>query len=65
MASPTPSPHGQTSGPSDAVAHLPSTESAIGNRLKQWRVVATRYDKRAGNYRAGVVIAALLLWLEP
>jgi transposase len=36
-----------------------------GNRLKQWRAVATRYDKRAGNYRAGVVIAALLLWLEP
>ena len=35
------------------------------NRLKQWRAVATRYDKRAANYRAGVVIAALLLWLEP
>lgn len=33
------------------------------NRLKQWRAVATRYDKRAVNYRAGVVIAALLLWL--
>ena len=33
------------------------------NRLKQWRAVDTRYDKRALNYRAGVVIAALLLWL--
>ena len=33
------------------------------NRLKQWRAVATRYDKRAANYRAVVVIAALLLWL--
>ena len=22
------------------------------NRLKQWRGIATRYDKRAGNYRA-------------
>ena len=34
------------------------------NRLKQWRAVATRYDKRAANYRAGVVLAALVLWLE-
>jgi transposase len=33
------------------------------NRLKQWRAVATRFDKRAGNYRAGVVLASLLLWL--
>ena len=33
------------------------------NRLKQWRAVATRYDKRAVNYRAGVIIAALMLWL--
>jgi transposase len=33
------------------------------NRLKQWRAVATRYDKRAANYRAGVVLASLVLWL--
>jgi transposase len=33
------------------------------NRLKQWRAVATRFDKRAANYRAGVVLASLLLWL--
>jgi transposase len=33
------------------------------NRLKQWRAVATRYDKRAANYRAGVVLAALILWM--
>jgi transposase len=33
------------------------------NRLKQWRAVATRYDKRAANYCAGVVLASLLLWL--
>jgi hypothetical protein len=25
--------------------------------------VATRYDKRAANYRAGVVLASLVLWL--
>jgi transposase len=34
------------------------------NRLKQFRAVATRYDKRAANYRAMVVIASLLIWLE-
>ena len=33
------------------------------NRLKQWRGVATRYEKRAVNYRAMVVIASLVLWL--
>lgn len=33
------------------------------NRLKQWRAVATRYDKRAVTYRAAVVIASLMLWL--
>ena len=33
------------------------------NRLKQWRGVATRYEKRAANYRALVVIAALMIWL--
>jgi transposase len=31
--------------------------------LKQWRGVATRYEKRAVNYRAMVVIAALVIWL--
>ena len=33
------------------------------NRLKQWRGIATRYEKRAVNYRAMVVIAATLIWL--
>lgn len=33
------------------------------NRLKQWRGLATRYEKRAANYRAMVVLAALMLWL--
>ncbi len=33
------------------------------NRLKQWRGVATRYEKRIANYRAAVVIAALLIWV--
>jgi transposase len=33
------------------------------NRLKQWRAIATRYEKRAVNYRAMVIIAALMMWL--
>jgi transposase len=33
------------------------------NGLKQWRGVATRYEKRAVNYRAAVVIAALMTWV--
>ena len=33
------------------------------NRLKQWRAIATRYEKRAVNYRAMVVIASLMMWL--
>ena len=37
-------------------------ERCVG-RLKQWRSVATRYEKRAVNYRAMVVIASLMLWL--
>ena len=31
------------------------------NRLKQWRGIATRFDKRTANYRAAVVIVSLLL----
>ena len=35
------------------------------NRLKQWRRVATRYEKREANYLTMVTIAAIaLLWLE-
>lgn len=33
------------------------------NRLKQWRAIATRYEKRAANYRAMVIIASLMMWL--
>jgi len=34
------------------------------NKLKQWRGIATRYEKRAINYRAAVVIASLMVWLN-
>ncbi len=32
------------------------------NRLKQWRGLATRYDKTATIYLAGLHIAAIFLW---
>ncbi len=33
------------------------------NKLKQWRAIATRYDKRAVNYRAALMVASLAIWL--
>lgn len=33
------------------------------NRLKQFRRIATRYEKRADNYLTMLTIAAILLWL--
>jgi transposase len=33
------------------------------NRLKQFRRIATRYEKRAANYLAMVTIGMILLWL--
>jgi transposase len=33
------------------------------NRLKQYRRIAIRYEKRSENYRAFLTIAAIVLWL--
>jgi transposase len=33
------------------------------NRYKQFRRLATRYEKRAGHYREMWLIATILLWL--
>lgn len=33
------------------------------NRIKDWRGLATRYDKLALTYRGGVVLRAIILWL--
>ncbi len=33
------------------------------NTFKQWRALATRYDKLALTYRAGVVLRVVVLWL--
>lgn len=32
------------------------------NRLKQWRGIATRYEKTATTYLAGLHIAGIFLW---
>ncbi|MGP3638571.1 IS5 family transposase [Streptomyces sp. 24-1644] len=34
------------------------------NRLQQFRAIATRFDKLATRYKAGVHLAALILWLR-
>jgi transposase len=34
------------------------------NRLKQWRGLATRYEKRAANSRAMIAIASIVIWLH-
>jgi hypothetical protein len=31
------------------------------NQFKQWRGIATRYDKRVANYRAAEAIAGLVI----
>ena len=33
-------------------------------KLKQFRAVATRYDKRAINFLAGIYAASILIWLN-
>ena len=48
---------------SDAYRGRNVVERAFG-RLKSWRAIATRYDKHARTYRAGLVLAAIVLfWL--
>ena len=32
--------------------------------FKQWRGIATRYDKLALTYRGGVVLLAITIWLK-
>jgi transposase len=33
------------------------------HRLKQWRGIATRYDKQTGRYRTAITLASTLIWL--
>ena len=34
------------------------------NRIKNWRALATRYDKHALTYRGSLILAAILDWLR-
>lgn len=34
------------------------------NRLKNWRGIATRTDKTARNYQAGIKVASTLIWIN-
>ena len=47
--------------------HLYARRHLIENffaKLKQWRGIATRYDKLARNFLAGVHLAAAMVWLS-
>lgn len=51
-------------GPFDREAYrLRNRVERLINRLKQYRRVATRYEKRAANYAAMLTIAAIMIWL--
>ena len=53
-------------GPNDYDRALYRERSRIEqtiNRLKRWRRIATRYEKRASQYLAMVTIAMILEWL--
>ena len=52
-------------GPFDrAVYRQRNRVERLINRCKQFRSLATRYDKRAASYRALWVIAFLILWIQ-
>ena len=48
----------------DAIAYrLRNTVERLANRLKDFRAIATRYDKHASSYRACVLLVMIILWL--
>lgn len=53
--------------PRDLDKHLYAARHLIENffaRLKQFRAIATRYDKTARNFLAAVYLAASVIWLN-
>ena len=53
--------------PRDLDKHLYAARHLIENffaRLKQFRAIATRYDKTARNFLAAVYLAASVVWLN-
>jgi transposase len=45
------------------IYHQRNRVERLLNRLKQFRRIATRYEKRAANYAAMLTVAAIVLWL--
>jgi transposase len=41
-----------------------SRHTAVFNKIKQCRRIATRYDKLAANYLAFIQVASIRLWLR-
>ena len=46
-----------------AIYRMRNRVERLINRMKQFRRLATRYEKRAENFRAMWVIAATLFWM--
>lgn len=42
----------------------PLLRASAGRHGGQWRGLATRYEKRAVNYHAVVVLASIAIWLR-
>jgi transposase len=47
-----------------AIYRLRNRIERLINRCQQFRRIATRYEKRAANYKAMWLIAATILWLD-
>ncbi len=57
--------HERRTGPFDrTIYRLRNRVERLINRCKQFRSLATRYDKRAESYRALWVIAMIILWIR-
>jgi hypothetical protein len=52
-------------GPCRALSIVTATlSSGVGHACKEWRAIATRYDKTATSYAAGIATAATLDWFK-
>jgi transposase len=60
-------PHPNRRAPREFDRHLYKERHLIENffcKLKQFRAIATRYDKTAGNFLAAIHLAAAIIWLN-
>ena len=55
--------HGRKASFDKELYRLRNIVERLFNRLKQFRRIATRYEKRGENYKAMLVVASILLWL--